>query len=71
VRTSTKTAAYAASALQTSGTLKCPECGAVQPCPPKQASAYLRVGWPKHCDQTMQLVPKLNGHASPKKRASR
>lgn len=72
MRTNTKTVAYAATAMQTSGTLQCPECGAVQPCPPKQAVEYLRIGWPKHCDQTMQLVPKMNGHAhSPKKRASR
>lgn len=48
---------YAKVGVQTSGTLRCPECGAEQPCPPTQAQAYIRVGWPKHCDQTMQLVP--------------
>ena len=40
----------------TQGTvLRCEVCQAEQPCPPEQIEAYDRHGWPKHCDETMQL----------------
>lgn len=38
------------------GVVVCSTCMSTKPCPPEQAAIYLRKGWPRCCEETMELV---------------